>query len=146
MRFSTLNAACQGRVHRRRRRLNWPISVYRLGEMPIQSCGQSVSARRVKAGAGLNAHTELWVKRQRSARETIYRNRLIGSVFEGVRRDDLSGISLIMRRDGLSGFRDTITRGMTGPHGVGPDVQVWLWFQGHTGRLHDMRTTASAGG
>ena len=27
---------------------NRPISVYRLGEMPIQSCGQSVSARRGK--------------------------------------------------------------------------------------------------
>jgi len=53
------------------------ISVYRLGEMPIQSCGQSVSAPRGKAGARLNAHTELWAKRQRSAREAIYRNRPI---------------------------------------------------------------------
>jgi len=56
---------------------NMPISVYRLGEMPIQSCGQGVSAQRGKAGAWLNAHTELWAKRQRSAREVIYRNRPI---------------------------------------------------------------------
>jgi len=28
--------------------LNWPVSVYRLREMPIQSCGQSVSAQRGK--------------------------------------------------------------------------------------------------
>jgi len=54
-----------------------PISVYRLGEMPIQSCGHSVSALRGKAGARLNAHTELRSKRQRSAREAIYRNRPI---------------------------------------------------------------------
>jgi len=54
---------------------NRPISVYRLGEMPIQSCGQSVSARRGKEGARLNAHTKLRAKRQRSAREAIYRNR-----------------------------------------------------------------------
>ena len=52
---------------------------YRLGEMPIQSCGQSVSAPRVKAGAGLNVHTELRAKRQRSAREAIYRIRPIVS-------------------------------------------------------------------
>ena len=52
---------------------NTPISVYR--EMPIQSCGQSVSAPRGKAGARLNAHTELRAKRQRSAREVIYPNR-----------------------------------------------------------------------
>jgi len=45
---------------------NTPIAVYRLGEMPIQSCGQSVSAARGKAGARLNAHTELRAKRQRS--------------------------------------------------------------------------------
>jgi len=51
---------------------------YSLGRMPIQSCGQSVSARRVKAGAWSNAHTELRPKRQRSAREAIYRNRPIG--------------------------------------------------------------------
>jgi hypothetical protein len=37
---------------------NTPISVYRLGEMPIQSRRQSVSAPRRKAGARLNAHTE----------------------------------------------------------------------------------------
>ena len=46
----------------------WPVSVYRLGEMPIQSCGLSVSAPRGKAGARLNAHTELRAKHQRSAR------------------------------------------------------------------------------
>jgi len=56
---------------------NTPISVYRLGEIPIQSCGVSVSALRGKAGAMLNAHTVLRVKRQRSAREAIYRNRPI---------------------------------------------------------------------
>ena len=63
-----------------RTQLNRPISVYRLGEMPIQSCGQSVSARRGKAGAWLNAHTVLRAKRQRSAREAIYRNRPIGTM------------------------------------------------------------------
>jgi hypothetical protein len=41
------------------------MSVYRLGEMPIQSCGQSVSALLGKAGARLNASTELRTKRQR---------------------------------------------------------------------------------
>jgi len=56
---------------------NMPISVYRLSEMPIQSCGQSVSAPRGKACAGLNAHTELRAKRQHSAREAIHRNRPI---------------------------------------------------------------------
>jgi hypothetical protein len=50
------------------------ISVHRLGEIPIQSCGQSVSAPRGKLGARLNAHTELRAKRQRSARQAIYRN------------------------------------------------------------------------
>jgi len=45
--------------------------------MPIQSCGQSVSAPCGKAGATLNAHTGLPAKRQRSAREAIYRNRPI---------------------------------------------------------------------
>jgi hypothetical protein len=54
-----------------------PVSVYRLGEMPIQSCGQSVSAPHGKAGVRLNAHTELRAKRQRSAWEAIYRNRPI---------------------------------------------------------------------
>ena len=49
--------------------LNRPISIHRLGEMPIQSCGQSVSAPRRKAGARLIAHTDLRAKRQRSARE-----------------------------------------------------------------------------
>ena len=57
---------------------NRPISVYRLGEMPIQSCGQRVSAPRGKAGARLNAHTELRAKRQRLARDYIYRNWPIG--------------------------------------------------------------------
>jgi hypothetical protein len=59
--------------------LSWnrPVSVYRLGEMPIQSCGQSDSAPRGKAGATLNAHTEVQAKRQRSAREAIYGNRPI---------------------------------------------------------------------
>jgi len=56
---------------------NKPISVYRLGEMPIQSCGQSVSAPRGNAGARFNAHTELRTKRRRSAQDAIYRNRLI---------------------------------------------------------------------
>jgi hypothetical protein len=56
---------------------NWPVSVYHLGEMLIQSCGQSVSAPRGKSGAMLNAHTELRAKPQRSAREAIYRNRHI---------------------------------------------------------------------
>jgi hypothetical protein len=54
---------------------NRPISVHRLGEMPMQSCGQSVSAPRGKSGARLNAHTDLRVQRHRSAREAIYRNR-----------------------------------------------------------------------
>jgi len=56
---------------------NRPISVYRLSEMPIQSCGQSVSAQLEKMGARLNAHTELRAKRQHSAREAIYRIRPI---------------------------------------------------------------------
>jgi hypothetical protein len=54
-----------------------PISVYRLGEMLMQSCGQSGSALRGKAGARWNAHTELRTKRQRSARVVIYRHRPI---------------------------------------------------------------------
>jgi hypothetical protein len=57
-----------------RTRNNRPISVYHLGEMPIQSCGQRVSAPRVKAGARLTAHTELRAEGQRSAREAIYRH------------------------------------------------------------------------
>ena len=52
-----------------------PISVYRLSEMPIQSCRQSVSAPRGKASSRLIAHTELRTKRQRLTREAIYRNR-----------------------------------------------------------------------
>ena len=51
--------------------INRPISVYRLGEKPIQSCGQRVSAPRGKAGARLNAQRELRTKRQRSARSDI---------------------------------------------------------------------------
>jgi hypothetical protein len=50
-----------------------------MGEMPIQSGGQSVSAAPGKVGARLIAHTELRTKRQRSAREAIYRNRPIES-------------------------------------------------------------------
>jgi len=58
---------------------NWPISIYRLREMPIQCCGQSVRSPRAKAGARLNAHTELRAERQRSAREAIYRKRPIST-------------------------------------------------------------------
>jgi len=47
----------------------------------MQSCGQSVSAPRGKAGVRLNAHTELRAKRQRSAREAMYRNRSIECLF-----------------------------------------------------------------
>jgi len=61
---------------------NRPISVYRLGGMPIQSCGQRVSTPHGKAGARLNAHTELRAKRQRSAREAIYRNRSIQDIWD----------------------------------------------------------------
>jgi len=46
--------------------------------MPKQSCGQSVSALRGKAGARLDAHTESRAKRQRSAREMKYRHRPVG--------------------------------------------------------------------
>ena len=61
------------------RLLHRPISVHRLGEMPIQiqSYGQSVSAPRGNAGARLNAHIELRTKCQRLALEVIYRNRPI---------------------------------------------------------------------
>jgi hypothetical protein len=59
--------------------------------MPIQSCGQSVSAPRGKAGARLNANTELRAKRQRSVRETIYRNRPIV-------RSCLQSLELVNRR------------------------------------------------
>ena len=58
--------------------LNRPISVYRPGELPIQSCGQGVSAPGMKTGARLNAHTKLRAMRQRSAREAIYQNWPIG--------------------------------------------------------------------
>jgi hypothetical protein len=64
-----------GRCHR-------PISVYCPGEMAIQSCGQNISAPRVKAGAGLNAHTELRTKRQRSAPEVISEIGLFGTRVE----------------------------------------------------------------
>ena len=56
---------------------NRPVSVYRPGEMPMQSCGQSVSAPRGEAGVRLNAHTKLRAECQRSARKAIYRNRPI---------------------------------------------------------------------
>ena len=68
-----------------KRRLNRPISVYRLGEMPIQSCGQSISASRGKTRVRLNAHTELRAKRQRSARVAIYPNRPNGMAADRVR-------------------------------------------------------------
>jgi hypothetical protein len=48
-----------------------------LGEVPIHNCRQTVSAPRGKAGARLNAHTELRAKRQRSAPGPKYRNRPI---------------------------------------------------------------------
>jgi hypothetical protein len=44
----------------------------------MQSCRQSISAPREKAGARLNAQTESRTKRQRSAREAKYRSRPIG--------------------------------------------------------------------
>jgi len=46
------------------------VSVHHLGEILIQSGGQSVSAPRGKASVRLSAHTELRAKRQRSARES----------------------------------------------------------------------------
>jgi len=57
--------------------INRLISVCRLCEMPIQSCGHSVSAPPGKAGVRLNAHTALQAKRQRSAWAAMYRNRPI---------------------------------------------------------------------
>ena len=86
---------CMGRrrlpCHLTRRVLpNSPISVYRRGEIPIQSRGQSVSAPRGTAGARLKAHTELRTMRQRSAREAMYRNRSIQlTVMENVANDVL---------------------------------------------------------
>jgi hypothetical protein len=76
MRQGTPAAALAGRSLRTSTPLTWnrPVSVYRLGGMPIQSFGQCVIAPRGKTGARLNAHTELRAKRQRSAREAIYRN------------------------------------------------------------------------
>jgi hypothetical protein len=41
---------------------NRPISVYRPGEMPIQSCGQSVSARRGKRYTETGLSRELLVR------------------------------------------------------------------------------------
>jgi hypothetical protein len=49
--------------------------------MPIQSCGQSFSTPRGKAGFRLNAHTELRSERQRLARQAIYRNRPVPNAF-----------------------------------------------------------------
>ena len=57
--------------------LKRPISVYRLGEMPIQSCGQSINAPCGKASGRWNAHTELRAKRLRSAWEAIHGKRPI---------------------------------------------------------------------
>jgi hypothetical protein len=65
-------------------RFNRPVSVYRQGDMPIQRCGQSASAACGKAGARLNAHTELRAKRQRSAREAIYRDRPVVEILSGL--------------------------------------------------------------
>ena len=62
------------------RYIAWMKSAYRLDETPIQSCRQSVSAPRRKAGVRLNAHAELRVKLQCSAREAMYRNRPIKPV------------------------------------------------------------------
>ena len=61
---------------------NRPISVYRLGKMPIQSCGHNVSAPRGKAGASPNAHMELRAKCQRSAREAIIPKSAYSKPFE----------------------------------------------------------------
>jgi len=44
---------------------------------PYRDCGQSVSALCGRTGTRLSAHTELRTRRQRSAREAIYRNRPI---------------------------------------------------------------------
>ena len=62
------SCSAAGPGHTSPAQLNRPISEYRLGEMSIQSCGQSVSAPRGTAGARLNAHTELRTKCQRSGR------------------------------------------------------------------------------
>jgi hypothetical protein len=71
---------------------NGPNSVYRLGEKPIQSCGQSVSAPRGKARARLNARTKLRGRRQRSAREAKYRNRPIVPSFRFTSLADLTNV------------------------------------------------------
>jgi hypothetical protein len=47
------------------------------GEMPIRSYMQSVSPQRPKNSSRLNARTELHAKRQRSARDSIYRKGLL---------------------------------------------------------------------
>jgi len=70
-----------------------PISVYRLDQMPIQSCGQSVKAPRGKAGARLNALTELRAKHHRSAWEVAYRNRLIANKHS----TDVESVLLLIR-------------------------------------------------
>ena len=100
-----------------------PIPVYRLGEMHVQSCGQSVSAPRGKAGARLNAHTELRTTRQRSSRETMYRNRPVARRFIGCRLpfatrndnalDDMAGtIYLSLGRGRVASDRGGAGRGL----------------------------------
>jgi len=88
--------------------------------MPIQCCGQSVSAPHGKAGARLNAHTEFRAKRQRSAREAIYRNRPIEP--KGIPYDVASNICQALpplpglhvgRRIAVRQFRATATASAT---------------------------------
>ena len=74
------------RSPRHRMPFNNPISVYRLSEMPIQGCGQSV-----KAGPRLDAHEQLRAKRQRSARKAMYRNRPIQEKRVQNASDDVAG-------------------------------------------------------
>jgi hypothetical protein len=62
-----------------------PISVHRMSQMPIQGCGQNVSALRGKADARLSVNNELRAKRQPSARESIYRSRPIVPRYTGGR-------------------------------------------------------------
>jgi len=94
-----------------------PISVCRLGEMPTQSCGQSVSAPRGKAGARLNVHTELREKRQRSAREAIYRNRPI--VLTSKRTSQApSPASTVSTSAGPTPVASTRNGSMSGPAGI----------------------------
>jgi len=68
------------------------------GEMPIQSCGQGVSAPHGKAGASLNAHTELRAKRQRSAREAIYRKRPILMYQTGCIQIEKRGLAKVLKK------------------------------------------------